>query len=155
MEERKSIFNYIRQWLATFGTVVVIFLVLLVVVGDFAKDQSSLFQFGGAGLALPTLLQLLGLTLVITIAQNVFFTDLLIKNMSLILRNVCFFGVIIVATVSCCVLFKWFPADNVSAWIGFVVSFITCTAISTFITRVKENVENAKMEKALDQFKGK
>ena len=75
------------------------------------------------------------------------------KNMPLVLRNICFFAVIILAMVFFCCVFSWFPVSNVKAWIGFMLSFFECTTISIVIGRIKEKVENKKMDQALQSIK--
>lgn len=51
--------------------------------------------------------------------------------------------------------FGWFPIDMWQAWLGFFVSFGTCFAISLFIMKWKEKVENRKMEEGLKRVKEK
>lgn len=149
MEDRKTIFSYIGQLFATYGIIVVIFMIFSVTIGDRAKEHSSLFEMGKQGLTLGTLFQLLILAFIITVAQILFLTDKLIKNMNLIARNVCFFGCIVVAMIVFAVCFDWFPVTEVKAWIGFGVSFVICTALSIIISKLEENAENKKMEQAL------
>ncbi|MBO7335489.1 MAG: hypothetical protein J6U42_00970, partial [Lachnospiraceae bacterium] len=80
MEEKKTVFNYIRQLFATFGIIVTIFIVLSLIISEGTGDYSSLFRLGREALTIPTLLQLLLIAGTITCAQVVFYTDILIKN---------------------------------------------------------------------------
>ena len=100
MEDRKNTFDYIKQLFTSFGIVVLLFIVINLLIGNEAGSVSSLFTLGSKGLSTATLLQLLFLVLIITVAQNVFLTDLIIKNMALVVRNILFFATISRLTTS-------------------------------------------------------
>ena len=153
MEDRKTIFEYIGQLFTTFGIMVVIFIVINLIIGSEAGSVSTLFALGPAGLSSSTLLELLLLALIITIAQNIFLSDVLIKNMMLTIRNILFFVTILAAITVFVILFGWFPINNAGAWIGFIVSFAVCTAVSAILMRLEEQAENKKMQEALNKLK--
>ena len=141
MEEKKNIFDYIKELFTSYGIVVLLFIVINLIIGNEAGSVSSLFALGSKGLSTATLLQLLFLVLIITVAQNLFLTDLVIKNMAL------------VAITVFAVVFSWFPLNDPRAWIGFIVSFSVCTVVSSVIMRMEENAENKKMQDALNRLK--
>ena len=153
MDEKKTIFDYIKQLFTTYGIMVVIFIVTNHLVGNEARVLSTLFALGSVGLSTVTLLQLFLLALIITIAQNIFLSDILIKNMALIVRNILFFVTVMVVSTLFIILFSWFPIGDPRAWIGFIVCFAICTAVSAGIMRLEENAENKKMQEALNKFK--
>lgn len=155
MEERKTIFDYIGQLFATFGIIVTIFMVFSLVIGEGTGEYSSLFRLGREGLTLPSLLQLLLLSLILTVCQILFLTDKVIKNLSLVLRYVFFFLVIMVAMVIMAAVFAWFPVDDGTAWFGFFISFAISMFISVILTRLEEKTENDKMQKALEEYRSK
>ena len=151
-EDRKSVFGYIAQLLATFGAMVIIFIVFGLCIGTTTEGYSTLFELGNRGLTMGTLLQLLFLAVLVTIAQVVFLTDALIKNMNMIARNLLFIIAIFVSIVVFAVSFGWFPVDDLAAWAGFLVSFSLSMAASLFVTRFIEKSENKKMQEALDKY---
>lgn len=153
MERSKTIFNYIGQLFATYGIIVTIFIAFTYLIGDNAKNMSSLYRLGSQGLSLATLIQLLALACIITFAQILLLTDHWIKSMYMVLRNIIFFVTICVAIGGFAVIFEWFPVSNIMAWVAFVISYIVCTGISVFISKLRENAENKKMEQALDKLK--
>ena len=153
MEDRKTIFEYIAQLFTTYGIMVVIFIVINLVIGDNARSVSTLFALGSDGLSAAMLLELLLLAFIITAAQNVFLSDILIKDMALIVRNVLFFLTIMIAITVFVIIFGWFPINEVGAWIGFIVSFAVCTAVSAVFMRLEERAENKKMQEALNRLK--
>lgn len=155
MEENKTIFNYITQLFATYGIMVAIFMIFGVTIGNLANGHSSLFALGTLGFSTETLFQLLLLATIITLAQITFLTDRWIKNMGLILRNICFFGCIVIVMAVFAAVFVWFPIKEVKAWIGFGASFFVCTAVSIVISKLEEKAENKKMQQALHRFQEK
>ena len=153
MEEKKTVFNYISQLFATYGVIVVIFIVFSLVIGNGADKYSALFSYKDAALGIPTLLQLLLLALFITLSQVLFLTDRMIKVMSMVLRYIFFFLTIMLVMIIMTVIFKWFPVDDPKAWCGFFISFVISMVISALLTRLAEKSENRKMQEALDKFK--
>lgn len=153
MEEKKTVFNYISQLFATYGVIVVIFIVFSLVIGNGADKYSALFSYKDAALGIPTLLQLLLLALFITLSQVLFLTDRMIKGMSMVLRYIFFFISIMLVMIIMTVIFKWFPVDDPKAWCGFFISFVISMVISALLTRLAEKSENRKMQEALDKFK--
>ena len=153
MEEKKNIFDYIRQLFTIYGVMVLMFIVFNLIIGDEAKSVSTLFALGSQGLLSATLLQLLLMALIITVAQNIFLTDILIRNLALIVRNILFFATIMIAITAFVIIFGWFPIDNSAAWVGFIVSFAVCTGVSALLMRLEENAENRKMQEALNRLK--
>lgn len=153
MEDNKTIFNYIGQVFATYGMILFIFIIFGIMIGDIASGYSSLFELGNQGFSIATLLQLFVLAFIITVAQVAFLTDRWIKNLSLLFRNVLFFGIVVLTIVIFVILFGWFPIGDVKSWVGFVLSFVVCTAISVTISRLEEQAENRKMEQALNKIK--
>jgi hypothetical protein len=155
MEDNRTIFNYISQFFAIYGMIVMIFIIFGILIGDSASGYSSLFELGNQGFSTSTLLQLFILALIISIAQIAFLTDKWIKKLSMLIRNILFFGTIVLTIVIFSIFFHWFPIDDAKAWMGFVVSFIICTSISILISRLEEQAENKKMEQALNKIKNK
>ena len=153
MEDRKTIFEYIAQLFTTYGIMVVIFIVINLIIGDNARSVSTLFALGSDGLSAAMLLELLLLAFIITAAQNIFLSDILIKDMALIVRNILFFLTIMIAITVFVIIFGWFPINEVGAWIGFIISFAVCTAVSAVFMRLEERAENKKMQEALNRLK--
>ena len=155
MEEHKTIFNYIGQIFTTYGITVVIFVILGYIIGDEAAMYSSLYALGSQGYSLATLIQLLAMSVIITLTQILFLSDRWIRNLAVIVRSSCFFISVILAIVVFVIVFNWFPIGDIKAWIGFLLSFSVCSCIGVFVGRMREEAENKKMEEALDKYKKK
>lgn len=51
------------------------------------------------------------------------------------------------------ILFDWFPVNNLSAWIGFIVSFVICTGTAFGIMLYKTKKENEEMQGLFENYK--
>ena len=152
MEEKKTFFYYIRQAFATYGIIVLVFVVFNILLGDIAGDYSALFALGKNGMSIPVLLELLLLAIMITFALVLFLTDKWIENMSMIIRYVLFFGTVMIVMIVMIIVFNWFPIGDMYAWGGFVISYTVSMITSALLTRLKERTENSKMQEALDKY---
>ncbi len=107
--------------MATYGMIVLIFIIFSTVIGESAKGYSTLFAMGKEGLSTSILCELLLLAVMI---------------------------VMIIMIIA----FKWFPLDDMTAWMGFIISYVISIIISAMVTRLRERTENSKMQKALDNY---
>ena len=152
MEDKKTIFYYIRQAFATYGIIVLAFIIMSIVIGEKTKGYAALFSMGSEGMSMPILLELLLLAVIITLAQVAFLTDTWIMNMSMVTRNILFFVSVLIVIVLMILAFDWFPVRDMNAWIGFIISYALSMIISALITRIKERAENSRMQEALDKY---
>ena len=153
MEERKTIFDFMGQIFITFGFSIVVLNIFCILVGEDAQDVSTIYSMGKEGLAITTMVQFFGVSACITGLRAFFFTDRIIKRMSITMRSVCMLTSIVVIIVFCAVIFGWFPIDMWQAWAGFFITFALCFVGSLFLMTLKERTENRKMEEALQRLK--
>ena len=154
MEENRSVFDYISRALAVFGVVILIHVIIGSIVGEDAGEVSTLFSLGSKGLAMSTILQLFVLSVIVIVLQSLILTDRFIKNMPIVVRIILMFVSVTCAIIVFVFVFKWFPVNDVRAWIGFFVSFAVCSLAGVVFTRLKEKAENKKMDEALEKYKG-
>ena len=154
MEDNKTLFDYISRVFAVFGVVILIHVLIGSLVGQDAGEVSTLFSLGSEGLAMSTILQLFALSVIVIVLQSLLLTDKFIKNMSIVVRIILMFVSVTCAIVAFVLAFKWFPVNDVKAWIGFFVSFAVCSLAGVIFTRLKEKAENKKMDEALEKYKG-
>ena len=153
MDKKNGLLDYLSQVFMNFGITVVILNVFCMIFGEEAKTMSTLFQLGGDGLAVATMMQFLLIILLINGLRVVLMTDLLIKKMPLALRIVAMFASVFGITTAGVVAFGWFPVTDALAWVMFVGCFVISCAISTGISIIAEKQENKKFEDALKRFK--
>lgn len=153
MEERKTIFDYLGQIFMIFGITIAILNVLCALFGEDAKSVSAMFSLGNQGLSVPVMLQFLGVSAVIVTLRFLFFTDVIIKNMSVIARMIWMVVLVLFMISAFIIIFKWFPADMWQPWVMFFLCFGVCFGISMLLTVAKEKAETRKMEEALERLK--
>ncbi len=153
MDKKNGLLDYLSQVFMNFGITVVILNVFCMIFGEEAQTVSTLFQLGGDGLAISTMMQFLLTIALIDGLRVVLMTDLLIKKMPLAARIVAMFTSVFGITVAGVILFGWFPVEDVMAWVMFVGCFVVSCAISTGISIIAEKQENKKFEDALKRFK--
>lgn len=155
MEERKTFFDYLMQTFTIFGITLLILNVLCLTAGEDAANYSSIFQLGRRGIACSTTFQFLATSILITGIRYVFFTDRLIKRMSVTLRTVCMVLTVIALVGTFSFLFSWFPVDEWLPWLCFLASFAVCFVIGTLVSLLKEKAENKALAEALERMKEK
>lgn len=153
MENRKTIFDIIGQIFTIFGFSVICLIAFGYLFGEDAKKYSSMFALGNDGLTLSTLVQFLLTSTIIVLFRQFFFTDIILKNISMIARTIAMFGSVVVMIVVFVWMFGWFPVNEVKPWIMFVICFAACAGISTVISILKERMKDKKMQEALERLK--
>lgn len=153
MDNKPTILDYLSQVFMIFGITVLALNVFCLLFGNSAQDFSTIFSLGGAGLSVRTMLQFLLAIAITIVLRYVFMTDLIIKKMPLAARIIAVFAAAFLNIVIFIVLCGWFPLDNLTAWIMFLISFAISCAASTAISTFKEKTENRILEEALNRLK--
>lgn len=153
MDKPKTVFDYIAQTLMVFGFTVAIFLLLTLILGNIAQDESTLFSMGSKGIAVSSLAQLFLLSAFIVFFRFLFFTEKLIRKASVVVRTVAMISSTVVLIILFVVFFRWFPAAMPIAWLSFAVCFVICFALSWLVSAYKDRLENKKMAEALKKMK--
>lgn len=153
MEKEKTIFDYLGQVLIVFGVTTLILNVFCIVFGESAKEMSTMFALGRQGISVSTSLEFFMMSVVVITFRFLFFTDKIIKNMSLTARTGMMYIAVVLIILIMNWIFGWFPVDVWEAWVGFILSFGASIIISTVTVFVKDRVENKKMQDALDKMK--
>ena len=153
MEERKTIFDYMGQIFITYGFSILTLNIFCILVGEDAQDVSTIYSLGREGLSVATMLQFLGVAVCITGLRMFFFTDRVIKKMSVAARSACMLTSIVALIALFATVFGWFPVTMWQAWAGFFITFGMCFVGSLGLMTLKEKTENRKMEEALQKLK--
>lgn len=146
-------YKFISQVLITFSVTLLFITINGMLIGENAKELSSLFSLGNKGIAFETVLQLLLSSFIVSLLSNIFFSEKIFKNMMTIWKGILTIISIIIAIVIFVICFKWFPLDFVEAWVGFFVSFAGFLTISIVITVTKTNREAKKYDELLEKYK--
>ncbi len=153
MEEKKHLLDYLEQVLVIFGVSLLIVSVICVVVGDHAKGYSSMFEFGSEGIPIRVIFQYLLSSACITALRFLFFSDVLIKKMSMVKRTGSMVVSVIILTAIFAYYFQWFPVDDPKCWVAFFISFSVSFAVSVAVSAWREHTENKKLASGLQNLK--
>lgn len=153
MQKKQTLFSFVDYSFMIFGFTITVLNIFCLLFGDKAGEISTIFSLGSNGLSAATLFRFLLLSAIISALRMIFFTDMLIRNMSVPVRTVCMFSGVIATMVFFIVRCRWFPIDSLAAWAMFFLCFVVSAGLSTVITILKEKEENTKMQNALERFK--
>ena len=153
MEERKHLLDYLAQVFTIFGVTVLVISVICVLTGEEAAEESTMFRLGSGGIPTETIFQYLLTSVCVTALRFLFFTDVLIKKMSVTKRTVGLLGAVIALIGVFSYLFGWFPVDKTEGWISFFICFGICFSVSAAVSAIKENAENRRLEDGLENLK--
>lgn len=153
MEEKKTVFDYLAQTMHIFGFSMLTLNVFCLIFGNSAREFSEIFGLGNQGVPVGIAFQFLCISTLITGTRFVFFTDIVIKKMSIGVRTILMLSFVIIITAAFIILFHWFPVNMWQPWVMFFICFGLSFAGSCFFVTVKEKAENERMKKALQQLK--
>lgn len=153
MEEKKHVLDYAAQTLVIFGITLLVISLICYFYGDAAKSYSSMFVLGSAGIPLKTILQYLLSSACITGLRILFFTDKIIRKLSIAKRMVAMLLSIVCLIGLLAYLFGWFPVNNPKCWAAFFISFGICFLISISVSALKESMDNRLLADGLAQLK--
>lgn len=153
MIKKSTIFDYLIQIMVIWGISILSLCVFCSVFGEMAKGYSSMFQLGNSGIAISTLIQYLFLSIIVASLRWLFFTDVLIKRVSIMIRTIMMFVSVILLIGIFAAIFQWFPVNDMKSWTMFFVCFFVCACISVVISATKEKSDNKKMQEALEHLK--
>ncbi len=153
MEKKKTIFDYAAQALMIFGLMVVFLSVCSCLAGDEGRQESTLFSLGAEGMSMASLAQLLGLAVLTTVIRAIFLSGGWFRKLSMLARTIGMVVCCVAVVVVFIFVFGWFPANDALPWLGFILSFGICFAVSLWITLSRQKRENEAMAEALERLK--
>lgn len=153
MEERKHLLDYLAQIMTVFGVTLLLITVICCLVGDDAKGYSTMFVLGSRGVPVNTILQFLLSSACITGLRFLFFTDTIIKKMTIAKRTIALLSSVIALTGIFAYFFGWFPVDEPKCWLAFLVCFGICFAVGAVVSTLKESADNKQLAEGLTKLK--
>lgn len=148
-----ALYKFITQVLIIFSIMILFITLTGIVVGESAKEYSTMFSLGNKGIGYDTILQGLLSSVAITSISKVFLSEKIFKNMMTLWKRILMIISIIIIIVVFIICFKWFPVNLVEAWIGFFISFGGFFFLSTIIMLTKTKREAKKYYELLETYK--
>ena len=153
MENKRTIFDFMRFVMRTFGICICFLLVLTIMANDEMIETGSIFIFGNDAISTTILLQFLLLSFITTILVFLFTSTYMIRFLSLTTRLILMPIFIILCLGIAIYFFGWFPTGFLLPWILFVVYFLICYGISVAITLCRNKKADNVLNKALEEMK--
>ncbi|MBP3567769.1 MAG: hypothetical protein J6K04_01255 [Lachnospiraceae bacterium] len=153
MKRKDDMIQSMGQAMIIFGVTVVVLMIVVLLVGEDAREYSTIFALGYQGLRIDTLAQFLMMAASITGLRRLLFSDGLISRVSMTLRTFLMFFTVILLVAVYATVFGWFPINDLKAWGSFFACFGLCSIASAYIMARKTERENKEMEEALRKLK--
>lgn len=153
MDKNFGLLKFLSHVFMIYGVTTGLLNLFCVLFGAAAREMSTIFSLGSAGVGVSTSIRFLILIVLILGLRVVFMTDKLIRKMPLAARIVALFASAFTVTILFIFGFHWFPADLPLAWIMFIVCFVISCAVSTAVSVLAERQENRRLEEALKRYK--
>ncbi|MDR0497128.1 MAG: hypothetical protein LBH42_05915 [Treponema sp.] len=118
-----------------------------------AKHASTLFALGDEGLPYSAIKQLAGFSLILAAVSMFLFSGRFFVKMRYLWRIFLMLVAALITSSVFSVVFTWFPADDLEAWLGFVISTLVCYAICACLTILKLKLEGKKYNRLLADYK--
>jgi len=118
-----------------------------------AKNESTLFALGKAGMPYSTILQLAGFSLILAVVSVLLLSEYFFVKMRFLHRVLFLILSALLVSLVFSVIFKWFPVNSLQAWLRFVLSTFISFAVSSCLTLIKFKLEGKKYNKLLANYK--
>lgn len=153
MREKKNILDYMAQIMIVFGVSMLALTLICRLAGERARGLSTMFALGKEGIPLKTIAQFLLNAVCITLTRFLFFSDRVIRKLSIVKRTIGMLASVIALIGVFAYLFGWFPVDDPKCWVSFLISFGICFAIGWAVSALKEALDNKQLEEGLQHLK--
>lgn len=145
--------GYLSEVFKFYGITIVLLNMFAFLFGEDAQTVSTIFAFGNKGLGISTMVEFFAAIALIIGLRMIFMTDMVIKKMPLAARIILMFTGVLTVTIGFVLMFGWFPATDILAWVLFGICFVLSCGISTLIAVIAEKQENKMLEYALNRLK--
>lgn len=151
-KESRNIFKFLAQVITTFGMTILIISVLTLLVGEEAKNISTIFQLGKQGIAQSTIWQFFLVAFINTSIGWIICNENILTKVPALAKQLLAIGSNGVIVILFVYLFEWFPIDMWQAWVGFIICFAGCTSTALIVSFLKLKIENQWFEENLRQY---
>jgi magnesium-transporting ATPase (P-type) len=149
------LYKLITEILIIFSVTIIFIVINGIFIGDLVKEYSSMFRLGSEGISSETVLQILLSSTVVSLINQIFFSEKILKKMMTLWKSIIMIISIILTIIIFIICFNWFPINMIEAWIGFLVSFGAFVLASMAIMIVKTKREAKKYDELLEKYKSK
>jgi len=165
MDEERIEDSMLTWFLRTFARIFTLSILSMSIMGllvsrsRFADIQENLgfgiFDDNITGLPFGSIIQMAGISLILSFACVLLFSEFFFTRMQFIIRIfLLYISVILVCSVFA-IIFRWFPAGNFMAWIAFLLASFVFFSLATAFSYLKNWMESKKYERLLANYKAR
>ena len=154
-QPKNPVLSFLSQILFGFGFAIATISIIGFMLGNEARDVSTMYRLGGEGLPYGTMLQFFLCVATLQILRIVIFSKAIFKEMLLLWRAVLMIAAGMLTAGAFAVGFGWIPIDRGSAWLSFILSYGICTGVGTAIMLITTKRKDKQYNKLLSQYKEK
>lgn len=147
--------SFITHVLNQYAVTILLMMIITALFGRKAESYSTMFTLGSQGISLPTLLQLLLFSLLISVMQVFYFSERIIKHMMSLWRTILMLITILIISLIFIILFDWFPLNSLSAWLGYFICFGGGTLGGSLYMILKTRKDSKRYEELLTNYKNR
>ena len=153
-DKTSFIVEFLHSYAAVFTLTIFALLLMGLLIAHFfpeAQNISTLFAF--KGFLYNSILELAGLSFFLAVYKELLMSYYLLIKMRFLMRLFVFFLAALFTISIFSVIFKWFPANKLSSWVGFLISFIICFIIASVLAIFVFKSKNNQYNKLLEAYK--
>lgn len=139
--------------LIIYGFTMVCMLCFAILFGESAKEYSSFLALGSKGVTSEVMAQLLFLVVIIEVLQATIGNENIIKFIPVKLKSICMVLFVFITVILFIIKFQWFPIGMWQPWAMFILCFLICFGMSTYLSIIKTKMENQKLSEGLERLK--
>ena len=155
MEQKRTVIDFLGAVLSTFGFVSMMMMAFTFLLGESAKELSTMFSLGSIGIPAEILLQYLILSISITGIRYFFCWEKVGRCIAEVWRDVLIISGILIVIIGFIIGFDWFPINMWQPWALFALCFVICFVMSLWIMLQKTKIENKMLEENLESLKAR
>ena len=162
MDNEKKNVSLITGYLREFANIFTLLVLSISLTGIFisffypeTQNLSAIFALGREGLPYTAIMQSVGFALIMAFVSRILFSGYFSNKLTFMWRYFLFFLATLITTSVFSIIFKWFPVNNLRAWLIFIpVFFIFFTAAIVF-SLILLKIEDKKYNRLLENYKSR
>jgi len=145
----------LRYFATTFSVGILAFCLVGIIGARFGGNTLKMpsLYISNAGLSFGTILQMALFALITSVLALILFSDIFITKIRLLYRALFFALLTMLSASVIAIIFKWFNAANIKAWIVFLLLFLAGFSIGWAFTLLKLKLEKKKLDRLLENYK--
>ncbi|MDQ0362038.1 DUF3021 family protein [Breznakia pachnodae] len=151
MTSKNNLEKFMYLTFMAFTTAITVITLIGVFAGDEIISYSTFYVNGGV--SLTAIVQILVLAVITALINIIFDSESLVAKVRVLYLTLIKLFLILLIATAFIFIFKWFPVDEVYAWISFVAMFLVCFIIATIASVLVTRKKDKEYEEMLTKYK--